>query len=72
LSSYTYQKREWICRRRRDWCEQRSGAELDAKAMERTGKTMEQLTEEKRKEVRQYEKDWGNEHTKQRPNQILP
>jgi hypothetical protein len=49
-----------------------SGAELDAKAMEKTGKTMEQLTEEKRKEVRQYEKDWGNEHTKQRTNQILP
>jgi hypothetical protein len=38
----------------------------------KTGKTMEQLTEEKRKEVREYEKNWGNEHTKQRTNQILP
>jgi hypothetical protein len=49
-----------------------SGAELDAEAKKKTGKTMEQLTEEKRKEVREYEKNWGNEHTKQRTNQILP
>jgi hypothetical protein len=49
-----------------------SGAALDAEAKKKTGKTMEQLTEEKRKEVREYEKNWGNEHTKQRTNQILP
>jgi hypothetical protein len=49
-----------------------SGADLDAEAKKKTGKTMEQLTEEKRKEVREYEKNWGNEHTKQRTNQILP
>jgi len=39
-----------------------SGAELDAKAKEKTGKTMEQLTEEKRKELDEKIKKGGDEN----------
>jgi hypothetical protein len=52
-----------------------SGAELDAKAKEKTGKTMEQLTEEKRKELDEKIKKGGDEnirYAKPGRSDILP
>lgn len=49
-----------------------SGAELDAEAKKKTGKTMEQLTEEKRKELDKKVENGGDDNIKIRTNQILP
>jgi hypothetical protein len=49
-----------------------SGGSLDQDAKKKTGKTMEELTNEKRKELDKKVENGGDENIKIRTNQILP
>ncbi|WP_244374987.1 hypothetical protein [Nitrobacter winogradskyi] len=49
-----------------------SGGSLDEEAKKKTGKTMEELTDEKRKELDKKVEQGGDENIKIRTNQILP
>ena len=49
-----------------------SGGALDGDAKKKTGKTMQELTDEKRKELDKKVEDGGDENIKIRTNQILP
>lgn len=49
-----------------------SGGTLDQDAKKKTGKTMQELTEEKRKELDKKVEQGGDENIKIRTNQILP
>lgn len=49
-----------------------SGGTLDGDAKKKTGKTMQELTDEKRKELDKKVEQGGDENIKIRTNQILP
>lgn len=49
-----------------------SGGTLDEDAKKKTGKTMQELTDEKRKELDEKVKNGGDENIKIRNNQVLP
>ena len=49
-----------------------SGGTLDKDAKKKTGKTMQELTDEKRKELDKKVENGGDENIKIRTNQILP
>lgn len=49
-----------------------SGGTLEEDAKKKTGKTMQELTDEKRKELDEKVKNGGDENIKIRTNQVLP